>query len=280
MAIKRKPTKRNVVLHEEDNTPKNDFQRLLMHIEENPLTYVAAVGFIALCIVVGVLFRVQSTLSDRNVMTAYAKAATEEDEKVKLEKLEELAAGSNRWTAEILYMTGETAIAAQEYEKAEAAFKRVREDFSTSPQVANAVDALAFLAENRGDLDAALKGYRELTEKWGDSLAGKRAYFKIASILEEQGDFKAAKEAYEAQAEQFPESRVAKRAEVALEKLAEAHPDLFPKEEEEVATAEKADETATEEAAQEDANEETTTEEVAEENVTEEAATEDAVAVQ
>ena len=211
---------------------KDSLRKLLMHIEENPMIYVAAVAFVVLCFVAGILVRVNSRVSDVAVMTQYAKAMEKEDPKQKLAALSEVAAKNSRWTAEALYLKAETAIRAQELATAEEAFNQVLSSFPTSEYAPRAKEGLAFLAENKGNLDAALAAYTEVKDKWPNTFEARRQSINIARVLESKGDLKAAIEAYQAQVTGFPDSHAATKAEAALKRLQSAHPDLFPKKEE------------------------------------------------
>ena len=231
MASKRKRKTRQKIAHVGTETvSKSDFQRVQEYVQENPLFCAAAAGLVAVCLVAGILYWAHGVASEHEAMTRYAQAMATEDPAQRAAELEELAQGPGRWAAEALYMAGESAIRAQEYDTAEAAFRRVREQYPDTEYVPRAVEGLAFLAENRGDLQEALEGYQEVSEKWPGSFAGRCQPLNIARVQEGLGNLGAAIESYQAQTELFPGSHAAAKAQAALERLSGKHPDLFPAE--------------------------------------------------
>lgn len=217
-------------------TERDTLQRLTAHVVENPVLYAAATGFVALCLLIGLFYKVSANVNDRKVMTQYAKALQDDDPQKQSTDLAAVTEKKSRWTPEALYMLAETAIRVGDYEKAEQAFKRVRDEFSTSEYAPRAVEALAFLAENKGNLEAALAGYKEVIEKWPNSFIGRCQPLNIARIQENMGNLQAAAESYQSQVDMFPKSHVASNAEAALDRLRTSHPELFPKKEAEVKT--------------------------------------------
>lgn len=207
-----------------------DIVRLLQHAKENPGLYAISAGFVLLCVVAGILFRISSSAAEKKVMTDYAAAVATEDPALRAAELEVFANNPSRWSAEALYLLGETAIRAQEYAKAEEALNRLRADYPNSGYVPDAVEGLAFLSENAGELDAALSGYEEIQSKWPDTFTARRQSFNIARVKESKGDITGAIEAYQAQGTLFPESSVSAKSQAALERLKALHPDLFPEE--------------------------------------------------
>lgn len=116
----------------------------------------SAVGVAASILLAGLVLRANASVADRKIMTEYAKALEQEDAAAQVTALEPLAQKGGRWTAEIVYMLGEAAVRARQYDKAGEAFNRVKTEFGTSEYAPRAVEGLAFLEENKGNADAAL----------------------------------------------------------------------------------------------------------------------------
>ncbi len=237
---KRKRRSSRLPIEEMHEERKNDFERLLDHARENPLLYTAAGIFIVFCILAGIFFRLEKMHADVNETTAYVEALDTENAALRVAALEKVAADNSRWSAEALYMAGEAAIEAMDYDKAKACFEKVCDQYADSDYVPNALDGLAFLAENAGDLEAALAGYRKVYTEFPTSFIAQREPLNIGRVLEKQEKWAEAKASYEEQGEVFPDSRAAARAEQALTKLRRNHPDLFPDEEEPSAQTEEA----------------------------------------
>ena len=207
--------------------PKTEWQKVLAHLEDNLKMYVAGAIFIIICVAIAALIRVNTVMRQQEIMTSYAEAVLEESPAVRLEKLRDIRDRSGRWTAEVLYMLGETAIEAGELGEAREAFEAILAEHGDSGYAAQAMDALAFLIRNEGRLDDALAQYEALTARWPAEFAARRAHFTIGELLEELGRPEEAVAAYRRQATVFPESTVAAKAEQALDRLRESHPDLF-----------------------------------------------------
>lgn len=212
----------------EEAVEKSQFQLWVEHILANPALYGLSAALVVLFIILGGVYNASQRIKDKRIMTEYARAIAEENTEDQLAKLEALSGKAGRWNAEVLYVLGETAIAEQDYERAKQAFERVRAEYPDSEYVPRAVDALGFLAENAGNNEEALKIYREVLEKWGDSLIGKREQVNIGRVCESLDKLSDAKAAYEAQLTLFPDSEAAKNAQAALDRLKASHPDLFP----------------------------------------------------
>ena len=211
----------------------NEFDRFLAHVQENPLLYIGSIVFVVLVLLVGLLFRLSQRAADERIMSEYVSAIVPMDESTpdvdpekKVAELERLASQKSRWTAEQLYLLGESAIRAQNYEKAKEALTRLRSDYGDSEYVPAATDALAFIAENAGDYDAALSGYREVGEKYASSFIARRQPLNLGRVLEAQGKFQEAVDSYQTQVTNFPESSVARQAQAAVDRLKKEHPEL------------------------------------------------------
>ncbi|HQN02270.1 MAG TPA: tetratricopeptide repeat protein [Candidatus Hydrogenedentes bacterium] len=211
--------------------PKTEWQKILAHLEENIKLYAAGAIFVLICLAIGALIRVNAVAKEKEVATKYAEAALEADAKPRLEKYKAISESAGRWTPEVLYMMGETAIEAGEKETARQAFDKVISEYGDSDFAAPALEGLAFLARDEGRLEDALKTYEDLISKWPGAYVARCAHFTIGELLEALDRPQEAITAYRKQTTVFPESSVATKAEQALERMEEAHPDLFPAEE-------------------------------------------------
>ena len=229
MARPRKTTV-DILEAEKEQTPKTDMMRLLMHAQEHPMLYVGGVLFVAFCIVAGLLIRASRIDAAAKITSKYVEANLETDPAARLTKLEAALKDAGDWTPEMTYVMGETAIQAQQYDKAKAAFETVRDKFAKSEYADRAISGLAFLQENAGDLDGAIKTYEQLAKDYPKGFATKLAPFEIGRLQEELGHLPEAIKAYQQQQEVFPESATAQKADQALKRLKEAHPELFPEE--------------------------------------------------
>lgn len=233
MAIRRRKKKKTTV--KDIGSPLAETQdslaQWLVHLRDNAALYAAAAAFVAVCVIAGVWYNVNRTSGEQKTMTEYAAALSKEKPEEQLSALAPVTESKSRWTAEALYVAGETAIRAGELEKAGQFFQRVLDEYGTSEYASTATEGLAFLAENKGDLDGALARYREVSEKWAGTFISRRQPLNIARVLEAKSDFKGAIESYQAQVSMFPDSKVAGKAQEALDRLKVSHPDLFPKEE-------------------------------------------------
>jgi len=206
-----------------------DIEKFITKFKENPVLYCAAAGVVVVCIIAGFAFRTVSQSSSKAAMTKFAQAVETEDPALRATELESTAKGPV--AAEAVYMMGEAAFEAKDYDKAKAAFERVRKEFVSSPYVPDAVEGLGAIAENAGQFDQAIASYKEIVEKWPASFAKRRQQMNIARCQEAAGNLKDAIATYKAQAEEFPGSSLEKDAKAALDRLKASNPDLFPKEE-------------------------------------------------
>ncbi len=211
---------------------KGDIQKFIEKFQENTMLYSAVAGFILVCVIAGIVYRGTSAASATKAMTKLAQAATTEDPALRATELEPVAKGSSPVSAEAVYLMGEAAFEAKQYDKAKEAFERVRSQFATSQFVPDAVEGLGAIAENSAQYDQAIASYKEIIEKWPTSFTRRRQQLNIARCQEAAGNLKDAVAAYEAQASEFPGSSLEKDAKAALDKLRVSHPDLFPKTEE------------------------------------------------
>lgn len=242
-----------------------DLLRLAHHVRENPWMYAGSAAFIVLCIIAGILFRINAMIQHREAATQYAAALSAEDPAQQVAELESVTASKNPFADEALYVMGEAAIRAGDPAKAESAFQRVQQEFPSSPYVPVAAEGLGFLAANAGDYAAALARYEEVLQKWPNSFTGRRQPYNIGQMHEKLGNHAAAIEAYESQQTMFPDSRIAQKAQMELARLRQSHPALFPEETPPVAALDAAEPAAEAPASVEPVAEETPAEPAAEE---------------
>ena len=228
MAV-RKPRKR-VPEEPEQTSKQSDLTALSEYVKENPLISAAAVAFIVLCALAGLFYRVGTDVRAKEATTEYAQALANEDPALRAAQLAAVADTSGPWQAEALYMMGEAAFQAHDFEKAQTAFERVRQQFPEEPFTPDAVEGLGNIEENNGNYEAALALYREVQSKWSGSFASLRQEINIARCHERMGNMDEAVRFYQAQASAFPDSSVAAQAERALDRLRLTHPALFPEE--------------------------------------------------
>ncbi len=208
----------------------SEMQRVIAAVERNPKMFGIGALVVAACIMGTLVFQMQAEAGMEEAGTAYARALELEDDGERLAALGSIADDGGVWHVEALYMVGETAIRTHEYERASAAFEQFRSEHTGHPLAPQAVEALAFIAENSGDLEGALALYEEIEQRWPDSFSGQLQQLSIGRVKEAQGDLAGAKEAYDKQVERMGDSsRIGYRAQIALSSLKQAHPELFPK---------------------------------------------------
>ncbi len=211
-----------------DETSGSEWTAWLEHVRENPLLYIAAVVFVLISAMAGVLYRVNVQAQQARVVTEYARAMQTEDPAVRTAELQQLASEARRLREEILYMAAESAFDAGEYGQAGELFQELRQEYPGSEFAPFAVEALGNLAEEDGDYDEALRFYEEVTEMWPETLPGKRAYYAMGRVHERLDAIEEAIAAYEEQLAIFPGSHQARRAQTALMRLDVEHPGEVP----------------------------------------------------
>lgn len=221
-----------------DEKPKqDDLAQLWQDVQERPLLYAGIAAFLVACLFAGLLYSANAAAQRKKVITAYAQALDKKDPAEQLAALEPLTQTMAKKNDEIVYITGETAYRAGEYDKAKAAFERMHTEFTNSPYTPEAVEGLGNIAENAKDYDNALAYYTEVKDKWANSFAARRQPMNIAKMEERRGRLKEAIAAYREQMQVFPGSTLADEASAALNRLEKTNPDLFPKPEAPVAPA-------------------------------------------
>lgn len=214
-----------------EEVKKSDWVRFVEQVQKNPVLYGAAAVFVLLCIVAGTLYRSNVRSSHDSAVTQLARAMESEDPAVRSADLENTVKGKGEMSPLALYMQGEAAFEAKQFDKAREAYEKLRQDFPNSDNVPDAVEGLGNLAENDLQFDKALASYKEIVEKWPNTFAARRQELNIGRCQERLGQLKDAVTSYQAQVDRFPGSEVAKQAKDALDRLRRSNPDLFPKEE-------------------------------------------------
>lgn len=213
----------------ETQATRSDWYALVASVRENPWAYLGGLLFVIAVIVIVVIFRQVSERQVRKENSALAQALSEEDPTLRLDRLTKLAA-SDSVTDEAVYMLGETAFDAQNYDQARQAFERVRDQYPQSQYVPTAVEGLADIAFESGDYDAALQRYQEIRDRWPTSFAARRQPLNIGRTYEKLNRPEDAITAYQEQVTAFAGSVTASMAEQALDRLRGSHPELFPEE--------------------------------------------------
>lgn len=224
-----KTQKKGKSLFDDQPKPQGDLSALVEQFKENPALYVGAVVFIALCLVAGLLYRAHRNSVERDLYTSYAEAVQKTDPAERLAALEPLLEtnGPEEVMAEVAYVTAETAYWAQDTDRAKTLYERVRTEYPESPYVPDAVEGLGYLAEDAGELEAALSAYEEIGQLWPTSFTARRQPLNVARVQEKLGNLEAAIQSYREQTTVFPESNVAREAQAALDRLGKSNPELF-----------------------------------------------------
>ena len=227
--------KRNTPDILDETVKKNDWQQLVEQVRTYPVWYGSVAVFIVICILLGSLYHIRAAGRERAKTTQYVKALETEKAADRAAALQAFADKTSPLTAKALYMAGESFIESKEYDKAKESFEKLRSSFPNAPEIPNAVEALGFLLENKGDYEGALGLYKEVAEKWKASLASQHQGLNIGRCLEHLGKFEEADKAYSSFLETYPvlqdqvKSGFATEVQAAQEKLREAHPELAPK---------------------------------------------------
>ena len=188
---------------------------------------VVAALFVVGCLVAGAMFLVKQAANEKASATSYAEALEADDARTRLEQLEPVAQGETEAAVLALHRMGWAAFHAQDFDKAKAAFLKLRQEHPESPFVAEAVEGVGLTAEQGEDLQEALTRYREILKQWPGSFAAQRQQLNIARVHEVLEEPEEAVAAYRKQRDAFPGSHVAADAQTALDRLSRSHPDLF-----------------------------------------------------
>ncbi|MBM3290154.1 MAG: tetratricopeptide repeat protein, partial [Candidatus Hydrogenedentes bacterium] len=223
------PGKKHVKSLFDEKPQHDDLTQLLHDIQARPAFYGGIAVFLLACLLAGFLYKANSESGRKNVMTAYAQALDKEEPADQFAALEPLAQDAGKKYDEVVYITGETAYRAGQFDKAKTAFERMRAEFKDSPYTPDAVEGLGNIAENAKDYDGALTYYKEVRDSWATSFAARRQATNIAKMEERRGRLQEAVAAYREQMQLFPGSSLAEDASAALTRIEKSNPELFPK---------------------------------------------------
>ncbi|GMU93883.1 MAG: hypothetical protein AMXMBFR4_29410 [Candidatus Hydrogenedentota bacterium] len=212
----------------DEKSKQDDLAAFLKEVQDNPWLYIGGAVFILVCVLAGVLYTQYNKAANRELYSALSRALDKEEAADQLAALEALARGKRESVAEITYLAAEKAFEARDYDKAKELFERVRTTFADSAYVPDAVEGLGYVAENAGELDAALAYYQEIGAKWPKSFAARRQPLNIGRVEERRGNLAAAVAAYKEQGTLFPGSTLDAEAQAALARLEKTNPELFP----------------------------------------------------
>ncbi len=213
--------------HAEAEVTRSDWHALVESIRDHPWAYIGGVAFVGVVIVTVAVSRQMSERHHRYENSELARALSNEELPLRLDALKRVAA-SDDVTDEAVYLLGETAFDAENYDEARAAFERVRDEFSQSQYVPTAVEGLGDIEAQQGNFENAAKLYQDIRDRWPTSFAARRQLFNIGRMNEKLGKLDEAITAYREQTTAFAESTVASEAQQALDRLKAAHPELFP----------------------------------------------------
>lgn len=224
------PRKKTREIPQTEGKKKGDLQALAAHAKENPVVYGVAAAFIVLCALLGLLYRASSMSREKDVAERYLRALDAEDPSLRLASLDPITDERTGLKPQVLYMTGETAFDASEYDEAREAFEQLADLYPDSEFTPDAVEGLGYIAEAEEAFNDALARYDEVLERWPTSFAALRQHLNRGRCFERLGDIQKAVEAYRAQVEAFPGSNAAADAQAALDRLRKTHPDAFSEE--------------------------------------------------
>jgi predicted negative regulator of RcsB-dependent stress response len=213
--------------HAEAEVTRSDWHALVESVRDHPWAYIGGVAFVGVVMVTVAVSRQMSERHHRYENSELARALSNEELPLRLDALKRVAA-SDEVTDEAVYLLGETAFDAENYDEARAAFERVRDEFSQSQYVPTAVEGLADIEAQQGNFENAAKLYQDIRDRWPTSFAARRQLFNIGRMNEKLGKLDEAITAYREQTTAFAESTVASEAQQALDRLKAAHPELFP----------------------------------------------------
>jgi len=210
---------------------RNDLAAVINHAKENPLLWSAGAVFLAAVILVGVFYRINTDIRTRKAATEYARAVLgAEDPAVRATELSSVDTPDASLAALALYMNGQAALDAEDYDEAAETLETVRTKYPESKVAPESVAALGFIAEENGDYEKALSYYLEVSEKWPESFSAYLQPLNIGRCYEKLGQLEKAVAAYRDQVNLFYGSNPAAEAENALNRLRNSHPELFAEE--------------------------------------------------
>ena len=213
----------------------SDVKSFAQNVQEKPVLYIGSVLFIVAIALASVLFRLNSTLSEREKATEYAFALDEESPSERSMALAALAESDSPYGTEALYLSGVSAFQAKEYDVAIETLARIQNehtDFQFAPDAASVI-GLAY--EAQGEYEEAISQYQSVQTNWPDSFAARIQPNNLARCYEQMEEIEEAIAAYQEQIAAFPGSHEARRAQAELNRLRAIHPDAFEAEDEEEA---------------------------------------------
>ncbi|HOJ69203.1 MAG TPA: tetratricopeptide repeat protein [Candidatus Hydrogenedentes bacterium] len=237
MARPRKTSHRLQDVEQEVSKPVTDLERLYKHVLENPWLYVGGVVFVIVCVLAGIAAQAVTRNNAARSAEEYVRAALKEDPAARMDMLAAAAENAGKWSDETLYLAGEAALEAENYEKAREFFNTLCEKYPRSIYVPRAKDGLAFIEEGQGNVAQALESYKKLVLDFPTDYLVQLRWYDIGRLQEKAGNLQEAVESYRRQTEVFPETTAARRAQGALDRLKKDHPDLFPEEQKPAAEA-------------------------------------------
>lgn len=223
-------SRKKKVFEPHSTEPKSEVSAFINYIKENPRLSAVVAMFVIVCVIAGIAYQAYAKAKVRKDATAFANAFSVEDAALRTPELEAVAKSGGPLSSEALYMAGESAFAAKEYEKAKSAFTTLRDKYPNAEYTPDGVEGLGSIAEDENDLEAAIRSYEQIRVQWPGSFTAKRQNLNIARCYETLGKFAEAVSAYRAQLEAFPGSKTAENAQKALDRLRKGHPDLFAEE--------------------------------------------------
>lgn len=227
MATKAKPRKKAPDILDQP-AAKSDYAKFLQQVKEKPLLYACGAVFLLLCLLIGIFIQGATSARARGAVTDLARAQEADDPGMRATQLEEVAAKDKRVAGDALYLAAESAYQAKDYERAKKDYEELRTQHPDHKNVPDAVEGLASIALNESQPDQAIALYKEILEKWPNSLAARRQHLNLAKVYESQGNMADAAKEYQAQVDLFPGSSWEYDAKAAIERLKQKNPDLFP----------------------------------------------------
>ncbi len=215
-------------IHGDDEAPKNDLRAFLTHVQTHPWTYIGAAGLVVLVLIITGIYRLSQKSTLEAAATELARALDIVDAVERGAALGKIVDSGSPLAARALYLQGESALEAANYDGARTAFTKLRESYPDYEFVPEAVEGLGLIQEDAGNFSAARGIYDEVIAKWPDSVAAQRQPYNIARCFEGEKNLASAIEKYRNQLEVFPGSTIAVRAQQRLDELRTEHPDLFP----------------------------------------------------
>lgn len=230
-------TKRSLPVDNEAVPKKNDLLALVAHVQESPGIYIGAFAFVIVVVAATAVYRTVQAAALREASTDYVRALETEDPAQRSAAFAAIAESRPQFAARALYLEGESALEAGDYDAARGAFNELRERHPGFEFLPDAVEGLGFIEEDSGDYAKARALYAEIASKWPDSAAAQRQPFNLGRCFESEANLTEAVAQYRAQLVAFPGSTIAMRAQLRLDELRVSNPDLFADEQSAAADA-------------------------------------------